>query len=132
VRHSVPHSEAELKKKKKSFVFDLTVRSTEIGSPASQAVGKRRSLWTTGEQQGGGRSSVGRGVLTAEVNRRVQVTAANSRTLFRIMEVEVDSQVAAPAGWRQRRLGSEPKTTLRENKTVLTRTGLLMERQVKS
>jgi transposase len=30
-------------------------------------------------------------------------------------------------GWRQRRLGSEPKTQLRKNKTVLTRTGLLME-----
>jgi hypothetical protein len=30
-------------------------------------------------------------------------------------------------GWRQRRLGSEPKTYLRKNKTVLTRTGLLME-----
>jgi hypothetical protein len=30
-------------------------------------------------------------------------------------------------GWRQRRRGSEPKTHLRKNKTVLTCTGLLME-----
>src|SRR5579863_2252742 len=63
------------------------------------------------------------------------------------MGAEVDSQVAAPAetgtpnwhrakiahkrvrmeGWRQRRLGSEPKTHLRKHKNVLTRTGLLME-----
>jgi hypothetical protein len=30
-------------------------------------------------------------------------------------------------GWRQRRLGSKTKNPAKKNKTVLTRTGLLME-----
>ena len=74
------------------------------------------------------------------------MTAANSQTLFRAREAEVDSQLAPPAesrtpnwhraknrstksadgrrmeGWRQRRLRAKGPT-----KNSLTRTGLLME-----
>jgi hypothetical protein len=76
------------------------------------------------------------------------VTATRSWPNFPSREgIEVDYQVAAPTesstpnlhratiaqqrvrmeGWRQRWLGSEPKTHLRKTKIVLTRTGLLME-----
>ena len=48
------------------------------------AVARKLAVRTTAEQpQSGGRSSVGKGDYTAELNRQVQVTAANSRTLFR-------------------------------------------------
>jgi hypothetical protein len=75
------------------------------------------------------------------------VTAAKSRTLFRVMEErsilrlqhllkrerptgterKIAQQRVRMEGWRQRRLGSEPKNPLKKNKILLTRTGLLME-----
>ena len=42
-------------------------------------------------------------------------------------ERKIAQQKVRMEGWRQRRLGSEPKTHLRKTKTVLTSTGLLME-----
>ena len=90
-------------------------------------------------------------IRTAELNRRVQVTATKSwgPTLTESVGEEVDSQVAAPTetrtpnlhraniahkrvrmeGWRQRRLGSKEdhSTTKGNYKTDLTLTGLLME-----
>lgn len=90
-------------------------------------------------------------IPTAELNRRVQVTATKSwgPTLTESVEREVDSQVAAPTetrtptlhraniarqrvrmeGWRQGRLGSkEDHSTIKGNhKADLTLTGLLME-----
>jgi hypothetical protein len=90
-------------------------------------------------------------IPTAELNRRVQVTATKSwgPTLTESVGEEVDSQVAAPTetrtpnlhraniahqrvrmeGWRQRRPGSqEDHSTIKGNcKTDLTLTGLLME-----
>jgi hypothetical protein len=89
-------------------------------------------------------------ILTAELDRRVQVTATKSwgPTPTEQVGTEVD-QVAAPAetrtpnlhraniahqrvrmeGWRQRRLGSQEdhSTTKGNYKTDLTLTGLLME-----
>jgi len=90
-------------------------------------------------------------IPTAELNRRVQVTATKSWGPTPAGEVgrEVDSQVAAPTetrtptlhrakiahqrvrmeGWRQGRLGSreDHSTTKGNYKTDLTLTGLLME-----
>ena len=90
-------------------------------------------------------------IPTAELDRRVQVTATNSWGPTPAGEVgrEVDYQVAAPTeartptwhratiahkrvrmeGWRQGRLGSkEDHSTIKGNcKTDLTLTGLLME-----
>jgi len=90
-------------------------------------------------------------IPTAELNRRVQVTATKSwgPTPTETVGREVDSQVAAPTetrtpnlhraniahqrvrmeGWRQGRLGSreDHSTTKGNYKTDLTLTGLLME-----
>jgi hypothetical protein len=90
-------------------------------------------------------------IPTAELHRRVQVTATKSwgPTLTELVGEGVDYQVAAPSetrtpdwhraniahqrvrmeGWRQRRLGSKEdhSTTKGNYKTDLTLTGLLME-----
>ncbi len=103
----------------------------KVGRAAAQAVGQRRSLRTAAQSiccrecRG-----VEEDFSAAELNRRVQVTVANSQALFQSYGSEVDYQAAAPAetrtpnwhraksahkrvrmeGWRQRRLGSQAKT----------------------
>jgi hypothetical protein len=75
-------------------------RSAKASYPAASAMGKRRSLRTSAEQQ----QSDERGSLTslheaAELDRRVRVTATKSWPDFPrlAMGTEVDNQAAAPA-----------------------------------
>jgi hypothetical protein len=120
--------------------------STELAIVVARRSWFEISLWKTGKDRKKEKELTRKkrdGIQTAELNRRDQVTAANSWPSFhRKTGAEVENQVAAPTesstpnlhratiaqqrvrmeGWRQERLGSRAGTHREEenNKNILT------------